>query len=206
MMEPKECWNIDVENLKLTNFWFRKLADSHDCPVGKTTSNWNNVNYYIGWSCKLTGTVVIPKKLRAYGMSSATSIFEKYNKCAFLGINTTSGCPGDANGSYSIDIGMDIFLDDFPHLKKQYEKWIKDQENHLKNNEHNRNIDNSAYNHAQIQPDVIELEKQIEELQKSLNLAIKSHKETYILKNKKIPLYVSESFYSNPNHFVNPIY
>jgi len=96
------------------------LAPTHDAPIGKPTE-WSNVKHsYAGWSGRIEGRGNLYSKPIEHDdaifgrISSISDLCRAYIK----GVHIRTG-----GGSDSFRYDVRLYLDDFPKLKAEYERW-----------------------------------------------------------------------------------
>lgn len=192
--KAKEFWGWDVKiNFNLN---FGNISNSHGAPIGETM-NWERDKTkplsFLGWSGQVTGS--LSKFIRTnYDPSINDTLFNQYGK-GFKGFHTSSGCPGTVNDKgCNMDIGFYCFLDDFPLIKAKYEIYSADK---LKLAKHKldverRDLDSTGW--AENRSEIIELDNQIEELNKKRNILYSHFQSEYVEKNKIDSPVISDNF------------
>jgi len=127
-----EFLNIEIKDLSL-RLNFTDVSNSHGAPIGKKT-NWggrdpDEPRSYLGWQGQIYCVVLDKRENNHYWSTSAGQVlfgsgqfYDKYGN-GFNGFHTGTGCPGYPNGNSAMNISFYFFLDDFPLLKSNYEKW-----------------------------------------------------------------------------------
>lgn len=118
-----KAWNVEL-NFALDVAYNEQASCSHSAPVGKPT-NWGGQDKksptsYVGLTGSIKGTskhlTVVPKK-DTWRQSSGSDFFKGFGR-GIIGINTGSGSGGDV-----FQFSVTLFLDDFPLIKANYEKY-----------------------------------------------------------------------------------
>lgn len=184
--KAKEFWNIDCEiSIRVS---FGNVSNSHGAPLNKKT-NWSgrDKDYptsFLGWSGQIKGTISNYKKSKNSSESVNSLLFNNYTGGrGFRGFHTSSGCPGDAEGQYPMDIGFYFFLEDFPKLVESYELFNTEYQKIIDYKEAVAQCNTKAKDYSNSQPDVNELKNQIFELNLKLEKLTTQHREKYILDN-----------------------
>lgn len=190
--KAKEFWNINC-NIEI-NVTFGQVRNSHGAPLNKKT-NWSgdNKNYptsFPGWSGQIKGNVLNYKKGKNISESISSLLFNNYTGGrGFRGFHTSSGCPGDVEGNYPMDIGFYFFLEDFPRLAESYELFNTEYQKVIDHKEAVKMLNIKAEHYSNAQSDVIEIEKQIFELSCVLQKLRNEHEQKYIIDNPvKVPI------------------
>jgi len=184
--KAKEFWGIDCDIE--VNVSFGNVSNSHGAPLNKKC-NWSghDKNYptsFLGWSGRIKGTISNYKKNKDISESMSSLLFNNYEGGrGFRAFHTASGCPGDVEGKYPMDIGFYFFLEDFPKLAESYELFNTEYQKIIDYKEAVRQRNTKAKYHSYSQPDATELENQIFELYLKLEKLTTQHREKYILDN-----------------------
>ena len=127
--KSNEFYDISVSNLVIKLRFNDEVSNSHGSPLNGET-NWGGYKKHLprgypGWSGKIECSVDLGHQKNHFNRGANQYLFGSIhnNQCGFRGFHTSSGCPGSTSGEYPMDIGFYLFLDDFPLLKKRYEKW-----------------------------------------------------------------------------------
>lgn len=190
VQKAKEFWGFDCDiKIKVS---FGQVSNSHGAPFSKKT-NWSggDKNYptsFLGWSGRVVGSIKNYKKTK-YGMDSVGSLlFNNYTgNTGFRGFHISSGCPGDAEGKYPMDIGFYFFLEDFPKLAESYELFKTEYKKTIDYEEEIKDLYFQAELYANLRPDVIDFENQAHELNKKADTLKSQYSEKYILDNPVTP-------------------
>jgi len=184
--KAKEFWGIDCEiSIHVS---FGNVSNSHGAPLNKKT-NWSgeDANYptsFLGWSGRITGTISNYKKGKGSLDSLSSLLFNNYTGgIGFRGFHTGSGCPGDVEGKYPMDIGFYFFLEDFPKLVESYELFNTEYQKVIDYKEAVKQCNTKAKYYSNSQLDINELKNQIFELNLKLEKLTTQHREKYILDN-----------------------
>ena len=122
---PDQLVCLDLKNLRFTD-----VSNSHSAPIGKKT-NWsqkesNEPTSYKGWYGTIT--IVFSEEKNTGDNRDRVERFTEQ----FPGINTGSGGyrGKEYNGfkGYIVEYELQLYLDDFPLIKKEYEEYIRLQE------------------------------------------------------------------------------
>lgn len=167
-----------IDRMKKCGFFLKDLSididfgwvsNSHECPLGNVT-NWsardkNLPTSYLGWSGFISAYMTCPKNFVPKGLfsDSIAEIIKRNNK----GLHTGTGCPGTVNSS-KMDIGFSMFLDDFPILKDNYEKYLIEKDKVDQDKEGLSNYEKSAVEYALKTEDVSDVIEEILSLQTKL--------------------------------------
>lgn len=188
--KAKEFWGIDCKIE--VNVSFGNVSNSHGAPLNKKC-NWSghDKDYptsFLGWSGRITGTISNYKKSKNSSESVNSLLFNNYGGGrGFRGFHTGTGCPGDAEGQYPMDIGFYFFLEDFPKLVESYELFNTEYQKVIDYKEAVAQCNTKAKDYSDSQPDVNELKNQIFELNLKLEKLTTQHREKYILDNPVAP-------------------
>ncbi len=180
--KAKEFWGIDCEIE--VNVSFGNVSNSHGAPLNKKT-NWSgkDANYptsFLGWSGRIKGTISNYKKSRDISESASSLLFNNYTGgIGFRGFHTSSGCPGDVEGKYPMDIGFYFFLEDFPKLVESYELFKIEYQKIVDHKNNVSNLSVAAHHYANSQLDVNNIKQQIFDLEQQLENLIGNHKKQY---------------------------
>jgi hypothetical protein len=145
--KSKEFYDTTISDLKI-NLRFDFVSNCHGAPLN-TETNWGGYTNHLprghdGWTgsirCIVNSNNQYPARLR----DITDANYHLFCYC-FRGFHTGSGCPGHKFGKCPMDIGFYFFMDDFPLLKKRYEKWKI-----LSSFEKNKNWENNTLNYEQI--------------------------------------------------------
>lgn len=114
-----ELYGIEISNLAIS-VKYGDVSNSHGCPINGHTNNWGNRNpelprSYPGWR----GQIEFESKCEKDDPPLALWLDFPIK---FRGFHTGTGCPGRIN-EYKTNIEFYFFLDDFPLLKKNKEKY-----------------------------------------------------------------------------------
>lgn len=141
ILKAKEFYDVDITNLNIRVNFSERCSNSHNCPINGVT-NWGNRDndkptYYLGWIGRISANVVVPKNitnaLSTFDRSANSVLFNTYSGL-FKGFYTSTGCGGDSDGNYDMDIGFGFFLEDFPLLVEKYNLFIEEKKKVIKNN------------------------------------------------------------------------
>lgn len=110
--------NIEVSFLEISAKYSDCVSNSHGCPVDGIT-NWGGriegaPRNYPGWQGNFK---CFAKTYKIFHTSFLTDVMHNVVR----GFHFGGGCPGKIN-EYKADIGFYFFLDDFPKIKKNWEK------------------------------------------------------------------------------------
>jgi hypothetical protein len=113
-----ELYGIEILNLAI-NVEYRDVSNSHGCPINGHT-NWGNRNpelprSYPGWHGRIEFKSKREKNIQDNNTWCDSPI-------KFSGFHTGTGCPGRIN-QYRTNVEFYFFLDDFPLLKRNKEKY-----------------------------------------------------------------------------------
>lgn len=123
----KKFYDIQITDLKI-DVKFQSVSNSHHCPFDGVT-NWGGrvegaPRYYPGWYGHIS--FFSTKKIKKQDNEKERSPFWIYDDLIgyhrFRGFHFSSGSPGRLN-QYKTDGGFLFFLDDFPLLKENKEKY-----------------------------------------------------------------------------------
>jgi hypothetical protein len=184
--KAKEFWNIDCNIEVYVNFG--QVSNSHGAPIGKQT-NWSGKNNvyptsFLGWSGRITGNLYNYKKNPKSSESVNSVLFNNYTGgIGFRGFHTSSGCPGDVEGKYPMDIGFYFFLEDFPKLVESYELFKIEYQKIVDHKNNVSNLSVAAHHYANSQLNVNNIKQQIFDLEQQLENLIGNHKKQYKLDN-----------------------
>lgn len=155
ILKAKEFYDVDITNLNIRVNFSERCSNSHNCPINGVT-NWENRDndkptYYPGWIGRISANVVVPKNitnaLSTFDRSANSVLFNTYSGL-FKGFYTSSGCGGDSDGSYDMDIGFGFFLEDFPLLMEKYNLFIEEKKKIIYNNLLKQGVDSLAHEYA----------------------------------------------------------
>lgn len=186
--KAKEFWGIDCD-VKI-NVNFGNVSNSHGAPLTKKTNSSgedkNYPAYFLGWSGRITGTISNLKNSPNGSSSIKDTLFNNYGTYrGFRGFHTSSGCPGsiELKENCPMDIGFYFFLEDFPKLAESYELFKVEYGKVVKYREDLENRDVSSEGYSESRPDVIKLQKEIQELENQI-IALKiQHRKQYVIDN-----------------------
>lgn len=195
-------WDLDV---RLHNLYFCNVSNSHNCPINGVT-NWCEIDvdkptHYLGWSGRITGMLrgAVPKLTFMNSIADAI-------KLKFKGMHTGTGNPGSPN-EYSMDIGFNMFLDDFPKLKEKYEIYENESIKHNKNTLNFNKLNNEAHEFAKNHPDYKKAQALLEKVRSIRDIRYNNLFDEYRNQNKVelIPVsddygYLSKMFSSSPSY------
>jgi hypothetical protein len=126
-----ELYRIEISNLSIS-VKYGDVSNSHGCPINGHT-NWGNRNpelprSYPGWRGQIQFESKCEKNILDELTARATfrgdpplALWLDF-PIKFKGFHTGTGCPGRIN-EYKTNIEFYFFLDDFPLLKKNKEKY-----------------------------------------------------------------------------------
>lgn len=195
-------WDLDVS---FSYLYFGKVSNSHSCPIDGVT-NWCGIDvdkptHYLGWSGRITGMLrgTVPKLTFMNSIADAI-------KLKFKGIHTGTGNPGSPN-EYPMDIGFNMFLDDFPKLKEKYELYEIESRKYNQNTLNLNNLANEAHEFAKNHPDVKKAETLLEKVRSIRDIRYNNLFDEYQDQNKVelIPIsddyeYLSKMFNNSPSY------
>lgn len=191
--KAKEFWGIDCE-IEI-HVSFGNVSNSHCSPLNKIINwNGNNKNYptsFLGWIGQIKGNVFNYKKSKNDSKFVSSLLF---NNCTqetgFRAFYTGTGCPGNVEGDYPMDIGFRFFLEDFPLLQAKYDDYLHDQKLIREYNKDIANLTLSAIQRTKSDEQFVKLETQIQELENQKTKFFNNRYESLItkaLENKSKP-------------------
>ena len=144
--KSKEFYNSTISDLKI-KLRFCFVSNYHGSPLNGHT-NWGGHKKHLptgydGWSGNIRCLVNINRDPHKNEFLPGANL-HLFGYSGFRGFHTSSGCGGDEFGKYPMDIGFYFFINDFPLLKKRYDKWKI-----LSSFEKNKNWENNTLNYEQ---------------------------------------------------------
>lgn len=205
--KAKEFWGISAD-LKI-NVRFGNVSNSHAAPIGERT-NWSGQDKtyptsFWGWSGQVKGKVIVPKHILGNrSMPSACNfVCARGYGTGFNGLHTSSGCPGDCDGKYDVDIGFYFFLKDFPLLLAQYEEYNRNLEIRRAYIESVEERQSKQDYYRETHPQVLEVQEQIYNLNKKLMAAFDTANNEFNLLNPKLTAEYSPNIKELEKNFGN---
>jgi len=121
--KSKEFYDVEISDFEIDVKYYEHVSNSHGCPINGVT-NWggrieNAPRNYPGWTGHISFFAQNNKNTHVDYASNM--LFNSYGY-GFRGFHTGGGCPGRIN-EYKTNIGFYFFLEDFPILVKNKEKW-----------------------------------------------------------------------------------